>query len=118
MDNVRTTLLEKNVTENNEVSNEFEDVPAAEPEPAEVAAAVRQAIVEQQPAVTQTDLLPCVCSDGQTNLMIDVPNGQKIGRATCSVCGVWGVDFLVPRSQDQNLIGAAASKAWNEAPRG
>ena len=107
------------MTENNEVSNKFED----EPRPEAVAAAVREALPDFEtsatdPRVQQIPLLPCPCGSTEANLMLDVPQGQKVGRATCSLCGVWGVDFLVPRSQDQNLIGAAASKAWNEAPRG
>jgi len=108
------------VTENNEVSNEFEDQPDAEPEPSAVHAAVKNAIEHSatDPRVQQVPLAPCPCGTGEPNLMLDVPQGQKIGRASCSLCGVWGVDFLVPRTQDQNLIGAAASKAWNEAPRG
>jgi len=51
------------------------------------------------------------------NLLIDLPQGSKVGRAGCSACGVWGVDFLAPRTQDQELVGKHAAKAWNEAPR-
>ena len=93
-----------------------EEAPTAEP--SEVHEAVKTAIAEQQPVVAQVQLALCPCSDGETNLMLDVPQGSKVGRASCSTCGVWGVDFLMPRTQDKDIISAAASKAWNEAPRG
>jgi len=37
--------------------------------------------------------------------------GTKVGRATCGSCGVWGVDFLAPRTQEQEPVGKAAAKA-------
>ena len=120
-DNVRSTLLEKNVSENGETANKFEEKPvktAAEetaPKPSEVADAVKQAIAQQ--GVRQIKLAPCPCGAVNVNLVLDIAQGGKIGRSTCGACGIWGVDFLAPRSKDQELIGNAAAKAWNEAPR-
>lgn len=103
------------------MSENHVETPAEEtaPEPSAVHAAVKEALVPpaNRPPVTQIPLAPCPCGNNETNLLLDVPQGQKVGRATCSICGIWGVDFLVPRSQDQELVGQAASKAWNEAPR-
>lgn len=62
-------------------------------------------------------LRPCACGATEFNLMIELPQSSKVGRATCGACGTWGIDFLAPRTQDQNLISSAAAKAWNEAPR-
>lgn len=108
------------MSENNEQPTDLNAEPALElePEPSAVHAAVKEALIPEQPAVQQIKLAPCPCSAGETNLMLDAPAGSKVGRASCSVCGVWGVDFLVPRSQSQELIATAAAKAWNEAPRG
>jgi len=114
------------VSESNEEQNDFEDVPAvetpaeetaptAQPEPSAVHEGVKKAIAEQ--AAKQIQLAPCPCGSPESNLMLDVPQGSKIGRASCGACGVWGVDFLVPRVQDQELVGKYAAKAWNEAPR-
>ena len=101
--------------------NDFEDVPSqqeeAAPKPEAVAEAVREAI-KQNPGAIQMELAPCPCGTPNVNLMIDLPQGAKVGRAGCGTCGVWGVDFLAPRTQDQDLLGKAAAKAWNEAPRG
>lgn len=102
--------------------NEFEEkpvqTPAEEtaPKPSAVHEAVKKALVPS--TVSQKiNLEPCPCGAVKVNLMVDVGQGTKIGRATCGACGVWGVDFLAPRTQDQELFGKAASKAWNEAPR-
>ena len=89
--------------------------PAVVPE-SEVPAAVREALREPVP-VAQIQLAPCPCGVTNVNLLIDLPQGSKVGRAGCSACGVWGVDFLAPRTQDQELVGKHAAKAWNEAPR-
>jgi hypothetical protein len=111
------------VSESNEEQNEFAGDPAVEtaaeeaaPEPKAVAAAVQQALAEQHP-VPQIQLAGCPCGVANVNLLIDLPQGSKVGRAGCSACGVWGVDFLAPRTQDQELVGQHAAKAWNEAPR-
>jgi len=111
------------VSENNEDANEF-DTPAevqtaaeeTAPEPSEVHDAVKQAL--NVPQVTDQIMLePCPCGTANVNLLIDVPQGSKVGRATCGACGIWGVDFLAPRSQDKEIMGRAATKVWNEAPR-
>lgn len=116
------------MSETNEEANEFagdpaeetvktpaeETAPAADPDA--VSEAVARALAEQK--VTQVQLAPCPCGTANVNLLIDLPQGSKVGRAGCSACGVWGVDFLAPRTQDQDLVGKAAAKAWNEAPRG
>lgn len=114
------------MSENNEGANEFEDQPVQTPaeetapkptDTVDVSAAVKQALERQAPGVTQIQLAPCPCGTPNVNLLIDVPQGNKVGRGTCGSCGVWGIDFLVPRSQDKDLLGRAAAKAWNEAPR-
>jgi len=111
--------VSENNGENGQVQTPAEQAaPDAEPAPAAVAEAVKQAIIEQPPAVQQIKMAPCPCAGGETNLLLDVPQGSKVGRASCSMCGVWGVDFLVPRTQEQELVAKAAAKAWNEAPRG
>ena len=104
--------------------NEFEDQPevktAAEetaPQPSEVSDAVKQALAQQAPGVVQIQLAPCPCGTVNVNLVIELAQGSKIGRGTCGACGVWGIDFLAPRSQDKELLGKTAAKAWNEAPR-
>jgi len=94
------------------------DAPTEQPagqDAAEVAPEILEALAKAQP--NKVELRPCGCGAAEPNVMIDVPNGAKIGRVTCGTCGVWGVDFLAPRTQDQNVTGAAAAKAWNEAPR-
>lgn len=124
------------MSENNgEGANEFVDQPEARdaktgervpepvqtsaeetaPQPAAVAEAVKAAITQQ--GVNQIKLEPCPCGVANVNLIIDIAQGGKVGRGTCGACGIWGVDFLAPRSQDQELIGKACAKAWNEAPR-
>ena len=111
------------MSENNEDPNEFEEkpvqTPAEEtaPQPSEVSEAVQRALARQAPGVTQIKLAPCPCGTANVNLLIDLPQGEKVGRGTCGACGVWGIDFLTPRSNDKELLGRAAAKAWNEAPR-
>jgi len=116
--------MEKNVSETNEDANEFKTpaevlTPAEEtaPQPSEVPDAVKQALARQAPGVQQIVLASCPCGTANVNLLIDVPQGSKVGRATCGSCGIWGVDFLAPRTNDKDLFGKTASKAWNEAPR-
>lgn len=108
------------MSETNEEANEFDEgvksnQEEAAPVAAPVAEAVSRALAENN--VTQVQLAPCPCGTPNVNLLIDLPQGSKVGRAGCSACGVWGVDFLAPRTQDQDLVGNAAAKAWNEAPR-
>ncbi len=104
-------------------SNEFEEQAvktAAEetaPNTEAVHEAVHRALQRQAPGVVQIVLAPCPCGTANVNLLIDLPQGSKVGRAGCGACGVWGVDFLAPRSNDKELMGRAAAKAWNEAPR-
>lgn len=116
------------MSDDKEDTNEFEDQPetlakvqtAAEetaPEPAAVSAAVKRALERQAPGVTQIKLEPCPCGTVNVNLLVDLPQGSKVGHGTCGSCGVWGIDFLAPRSNDKELIATAAAKAWNEAPR-
>lgn len=99
-------------------NNEFADdgVPD-QPGPDAVADAVKQAIAAQQATGQRINLAPCPCGERNVTVMLDIPQGSKVGRATCGTCGTWGVDFLVPRSQDQNLAGKKAAEAWNDAPR-
>lgn len=86
-------------------------------DPSAVHEAVKAALDVTAPP--KIELLPCACGAPEVNLVIDAPRqGEKVGRVSCSDCGAWGVDFLVPRTQDQELIGKKAAQAWNEAPRG
>ena len=112
-DNVRNDKMEKPMSEDQAPTPEVpsEHVGAAEELPPEVLDAIAKAQAGKQA------LSPCMCGAAEPNVVIEIPNGTKIGRATCGECGIWGVDFLAPRSQDQNVIGAAATKAWTEAPR-
>ena len=87
---------------------------AAQADPAAVAEAVKNALAMQ--AAQKIDMAPCPCGSLVENLMLSIGQGQ-VGRATGGCCGIWGVDFLVPRTQDQEIIAKAAAKAWNEAPR-
>lgn len=113
------------MSETNEDANEFAGDPADDqvktpaeetaPQPDAVADAVKTALAEQ--GVTQIQLAPCPCGAVNVNLILDMAQGSKVGRASCGSCGIWGVDFLAPRTQDQELVGKAAAKAWNEAPR-
>lgn len=115
------------MSESNETPNEFEEAPTAAPDepvktPAEETApnvelsdAVKEAIAKQ--GVTRIDLAPCPCGAQNVNLMLELDANSKIGRASCGSCGAWGIDFLAPRTQDKELVGRAAAKAWNEAPR-
>lgn len=110
------------MSENNQDPNEFKDQPEVKtpaeetaPKPEAVHEAVKQAIA--QSAVQQIKLEPCPCGTPNVNLLLDVAPNNKVGRASCGACGVWGVDFLAPRTKDNELIGKAAAKAWNEAPR-
>jgi len=116
------------VSESNEDANEFETpaevltpaeetAPEAMPNTEAVHEAVHRALAKQAPNVVQRNLEPCPCGTDNVNLLIDVAQGSKVGRATCGACGIWGVDFLAPRSQDKELMGRAATKVWNEAPR-
>jgi len=110
------------VSDDTQDPNEFEEkpvqTPAEEtaPEPSAVHEAVKEALV-QRPSVQRINLEPCPCGAVNVNLIVDVGQGTKVGRATCGACGIWGVDFLSPRTNDKELFGKAASKAWNEAPR-
>ena len=88
---------------------------APEPKPSQVHDAVRSALANEM--AQHVVLSSCPCGSTNVNLMIDLPQGSKVGRATCGACGTWGVDFLAPRTQDQDLLGKVAAKAWNEAPR-
>jgi hypothetical protein len=113
------------VSKNKKDRKEPEDQPevqtAAEetaPQPSKkVDNAVKKALEKQAPGVQQIELQPCPCGTVGVNLLVDLPQGSKVGHGTCGSCGVWGVDVLAPRSNDEKLIANAAAKAWNEAPR-
>ena len=107
------------MSETNGEANEFDEGVKSNQEeaaPTAVSEAVQKALSENN--ITQVQLAPCPCGTPNVNLLIDLPQGSKVGRAGCSACGVWGVDFLAPRTQDQEILGSATAKAWNEAPRG
>jgi len=105
------------VSENNEDSPVQTPAEETAPEPSKVSEAVKEALARQAPGVQQIVLAPCPCGTANVNLLIDLPQGTKVGRASCGACGVWGVDFLAPRTNDKDLLGKSAAKAWNEAPR-
>lgn len=112
--------MKKNKKDRKELETPPEVQTAAEetaPKPAKVANAVKRALERQAPGVTQIELQACPCGTVNVNLLVDLPQGSKVGHGTCGSCGVWGVDFLAPRSNDKELIATAAAKAWNEAPR-
>jgi len=110
------SLTKEKIVSDPQVPNEFVDGPDQEPLPETIEAAVKNAIAAKTPQ--RIELRPCPCGELSVTLMMDAAPNSKIGRATCGTCGTWGVDFLVPRSQDQNLVGMKAAEAWNEAPRG
>lgn len=116
-DIVRTTPLERNVTENNEVQNAFENTPAVEPEPSEVHAAVVEELAKENPDMVRIEMAPCACGQPMEKLTLDTSGNNKVGRVVCGQCGIWGVEFLIPRTDQQEVVGKAATKAWNEAPR-
>ena len=70
----------------------------------------------EQPA-TPPASVSCPCGNTAGDIVISAEPNQQVGRVSCGTCGAWGVDFLIPRVKDQNAVGAAASKAWSEAPR-
>lgn len=112
--------MSKNKKDRTEPKDQPEVKTAAEetaPQPKKVDAAVKRALEKQAPGVQQIELQPCPCGTSAVNLLVDLPQGSKVGHGTCGSCGVWGVDFLAPRTNDQELIANAAAKAWNEAPR-
>lgn len=83
-------------------------------------AAVQTALA--QGAAKRVEIRPCMCGANApgtdpVDLTIRMEQNSKVGRVCCSGCGVWGVDFLVPLTNNQELIAQAATKAWNEAPR-
>lgn len=106
------------VAESESPAEPIAKVEAGDMSPEAVHDAVKAAIAsDQEQAAGLVQLGQCPCGAANMNLMLEIPQGAKVGRATCGTCGVWGVDFLAPRTQDQNVVSVAAAKAWNEAPR-
>ena len=88
-----------------------------EPEPSAVHKAVTDAIAQtQEENKVELSACPCMKHD-PAEIVVESQQGTKVGHAICSHCGVWGVEFLIPRTQDQNVLARAAAKAWNDAPR-
>jgi hypothetical protein len=59
----------------------------------------------------------CPCGVVPEQLLLEVPQQGKVGRATCGTCGVWGMDFLRGHTQDPEAILDKAHAAWDSAPR-
>ena len=124
------------MTENNETPNDFVQTPEEETAPqakveshnqqggvtaaevngeqSNVQEAVQAALAKA--GVKEVLIQPCICGETK-DLSIKVAQNSAVGRVTCAGCGIWGVDFLVPAVNDQDIVGRAATKAWNEAPR-
>ena len=60
---------------------------------------------------------PCPCGAVPEQLVLEVNQESKVGRATCGNCGVWGVDFLRGLAREQEPILDKAQAAWDAAPR-
>ena len=94
--------------------------PAEAPSQDQLNAAVQKAL--DQGAARRIEIAPCMCGANApgtppVDLTVRMQQGSQVARASCSGCGVWGVDFLVPQTNNQELVAVAAAKAWNEAPR-
>jgi hypothetical protein len=59
----------------------------------------------------------CPCGAIPEQLVLEVPQQGKIGRASCATCGTWGVEFLRGVSQEPEMILDKAHAAWDAAPR-
>ena len=71
----------------------------------------------RQPKTKKPEILPCPCGASPDGVGISMPQGSQVGHASCKSCGVWGVDFLIPKVQDKAIIITTAIMAWNGAPR-
>lgn len=61
---------------------------------------------------------PCPCGQVPEQLIIEIPQQGKIGRASCGTCGTWGVEFLRGVTSENEVILDKAQAAWDSAPRG
>ncbi len=59
---------------------------------------------------------PCPCGKVPEQLMLEVNEQNKLGRALCP-CGVWGLEFLRGFEKDPEKILDKAQQAWDSAPR-
>lgn len=69
------------------------------------------------PAAKERTYKPCPCGKVPEQLIIEIPQQGKLGRAVCGICGEWGVDFLRGMTQDPESILDKAQAAWDAAPR-
>ena len=59
----------------------------------------------------------CPCGKTPTQLILEVSQEGKVGRATADCCGIWGVDFLRGYAREPEAILDKAQAAWDAAPR-
>lgn len=62
-------------------------------------------------------LAPCPCGTVPENLLIEMPDRAKYGRAMGDCCGDWSIEFKNGYTQDPEKTTARAREAWNDAPR-
>lgn len=83
------------------------------PDDPSIADAAAAAIVEPE----KRTYAPCPCGQVPEQLIIEIPQQGKIGRASCGTCGAWGIEFLRGVTQDNEVILDKAHAAWDSAPR-
>jgi hypothetical protein len=59
----------------------------------------------------------CPCGEVPEQLILEVNQESKVGRASCGACGTWGVDFLRGVAREPEAILDKAQAAWDAAPR-
>lgn len=98
------------------MTNEEEQTSPAmtEEDKAAVAAATNTQAPEEPNIIA---LAPCPCGRQPQNLVIEMPQRAKYGRASGDCCAEWSVEFRNGYSDDPQLTQERAVKAWNEAPR-
>jgi hypothetical protein len=87
---------------------------------AEAAAAAAATPVEPEaPPATEVPRAyqDCPCGATPERLVIEISEQNKVGRASCSACGTWGVEFLRGHTMEQEAILDKAHAAWDAAPR-
>lgn len=85
--------------------------------PADVAAAVKQAIEQPPKQRPKLELKPCPCGATPEGLYIEMPERGKYGLASPQCCSVWTVEFRNGFEGNQEITLQKAAKAWNDAPR-
>lgn len=67
-------------------------------------------------APTKRQFAPCPCGKVPEQLMLEIDERNKLGRASCP-CGAWGVEFLRGFEKEPEKILDKAQQAWDSAPR-